>query len=176
MSQENVEIVRRGYERWEELGRFDFEFFDPEIEWRGPREFPDLAEPHFGHEGVARYFAKVSEAFDDYRMSPEEFIDAGGDQVLVFSAREGAARAAGPRSRPTPLPTSGRSATARLSACRVTGSARTPSKAPGCRSRRCRRRTWSLFTACLRLSTDRTLMRPSLLWTPTSGSSRASWK
>jgi ketosteroid isomerase-like protein len=62
---------------------------DPEIEWRGPREFPDLAEPHFGHEGVARYIAKINEAFDDYRMAPEEYIDAGGDQVLVFS-REGA--------------------------------------------------------------------------------------
>jgi ketosteroid isomerase-like protein len=61
---------------------------DPEIEWRGPREFPDRADPHFGHEGVRRYIEKVNEAFEDYRMVPEEFIDAGGDQVLVFS-REG---------------------------------------------------------------------------------------
>jgi ketosteroid isomerase-like protein len=95
MSQENVEIVRRGYERWTELGKPDYDFMDPEIEWRGPREFPDLAEPHFGHEGVARYIAKVNEAFDDYRMAPEEFIDAGRDQVLVFSREGGRGKGSG---------------------------------------------------------------------------------
>jgi ketosteroid isomerase-like protein len=89
MSQENVEIVRRAYESQAE-GRLDdwFEFLDRDIEWRGPREFPDLVEPHFGHEGVARYIAKVNEAIDVYRMAPEQFIDASSDQVLVFS-REG---------------------------------------------------------------------------------------
>jgi ketosteroid isomerase-like protein len=48
MSQQNVEIVRRGYEAFAEHGVPDLEFLDPEVEWRGPREFPDLAEPHFG--------------------------------------------------------------------------------------------------------------------------------
>jgi ketosteroid isomerase-like protein len=96
MSQENVEIVRRAYEALTG-GRLDdwFEFLDPEIEWRGPREFPDLAEPHFGHEGVARYGAKLNEALDDYRMTPEEFIDAGEDQVLVFSREGGRGRGSG---------------------------------------------------------------------------------
>jgi ketosteroid isomerase-like protein len=89
MSQENVGIVRRGYEAFAEDGVFHLGFLDPEIEWRGPRQFADLAEPHYGHEGVRRYFEKVLEAFEDYRMVPEEFIDAGPDQVLVFS-REGA--------------------------------------------------------------------------------------
>jgi ketosteroid isomerase-like protein len=95
MSQENLEIVRRGYGAFTEHGVPGFEFLDPEIEWRGPREFPDLAEPHFGHEGVARYIAKVNEAFDDYRMVPEEFIDAGGDQVLVFSREGGRGKSSG---------------------------------------------------------------------------------
>jgi ketosteroid isomerase-like protein len=87
MSRENVELVRRGYEAFAS-GRLDFEFLDPEIEWHGPREFPDLAEPHYGHEGVTRYIAKLNEVFDDYVMVAEEFIDLAGDQVLVF-AREG---------------------------------------------------------------------------------------
>ena len=95
MSQENVEAVRRGYAAWQKSGSPDFEFLDPEIEWRGPREFPDLAEPHFGHEGVARYLATVNEAFDDYRMFPEELIDAGGDQVLVFSREGGRGKGSG---------------------------------------------------------------------------------
>jgi len=95
MSQENLEIVRRGYESFATNGIPNFDFLDPEIEWRGPREFPDLAQPHFGHEGVARYVAKVNEAFDDYKMVPEEFIDAGGDQVLVFSREGGRGKGSG---------------------------------------------------------------------------------
>ena len=95
MSEENVEIVRLAYERWGELATPDYAFLDPEIEWRGPREFPDLAEPHFGHEGVRRYLEKVNEAFEEYRMVPEEFIDAGGDQVLVFSREGGRGRGSG---------------------------------------------------------------------------------
>ena len=87
MSEENVEIIRRGYEAFAD-GRIDFRFLDTEIEWIGPREFPDLAEPRHGHEGVRQYMAKLSEVFDDYRMVAEEFIDLGNDQVLVF-AREG---------------------------------------------------------------------------------------
>jgi ketosteroid isomerase-like protein len=87
MSRENVEIIRRGYEAFAK-GRIAFELLDPEIEWRGPREFPDLAETRYGHKGMRRYIAQLNEVFNDYRMVAEEFIDLGGDQVLVF-AREG---------------------------------------------------------------------------------------
>jgi ketosteroid isomerase-like protein len=101
MSRENVELVRRHYEEIQQYLRnpsdFDrsLEFLDPEIEWRGPREFPDLAEPHYGHEGVRRYVETLLEAIQDYRMVPEEFIDAGGDQVLVFSREGGRGRGSG---------------------------------------------------------------------------------
>ena len=87
MSRENVEIVRRGYDAIA-AGRLEFDTIHPEIEWRGPAEFPDLAEPRYGHEGVKQYLAKLGEIFDGYRMVAEEFIDVSADQVLVFS-REG---------------------------------------------------------------------------------------
>ena len=106
MSQENVEIVRVGYEALTrgfesgafERGEFDAEdlaWLDPEIDWRGPREFPDLAQSRFGHDGVREYFAVLSDALEEYRMHPEEFIDAGGDQVLVFSREGGRGRGSG---------------------------------------------------------------------------------
>jgi ketosteroid isomerase-like protein len=96
MAQENVDRVRRGYEAFARYLREPsenhlpglFEFLDPEIEWRGPREFPDLAETRFGYDGVRSYLETLFEAIEDYRMEPEEFIDAGDDRVLVFS-REG---------------------------------------------------------------------------------------
>ena len=90
MSQANVDLIRRGYEAWAE-GRVPFDSLDPEIEWNGPREFPDLAGPYHGHDGVRRYVEQLYEVFENYHMSPEEFIDAGGDKVLVFS-REGRTR------------------------------------------------------------------------------------
>jgi hypothetical protein len=36
---------------------------------------------YFGHEGVREYITILLEALDDYRMAPEEFIDAGDDRV-----------------------------------------------------------------------------------------------
>ena len=96
----NVEILRRLYAettldpltvRPELLE----EFIDPEIEWTGPREFPDLAESHYGYAGIATYVTKIAEAFDDYRMAPERFIDAGDDRVLVFSREGGRGKGSG---------------------------------------------------------------------------------
>lgn len=105
MSLENLETVWRHYAGLVEgfcLGRFErgdfdalFEWLDPEIEWRGPREFPDLAEPRFGHEGVREYISILLEALEDYRVAPEEFIDAGEDRVLVFSREGGRGRGSG---------------------------------------------------------------------------------
>jgi ketosteroid isomerase-like protein len=106
VSQENVEIVCRIYasitrsvpggvalmsepvEHWKSL-------IDPGIEWCGPREFADLAEPAYGFDGIVAYAAKVAEALDDYRMTPEQFIDAGDDQVLVFSREGGRGKGSG---------------------------------------------------------------------------------
>jgi ketosteroid isomerase-like protein len=106
VSQENVEIMRRIYEAFDvsQPGSVEFNVFpdtrvkeliDPEIEWRGPREFPDLAEPVYGLQGMMSYRAKIAEAIEDYRMVPEEFIDAGDDQVLVFSREGGRGRGSG---------------------------------------------------------------------------------
>jgi ketosteroid isomerase-like protein len=89
MSQENVEIVREHYEAF---NRGDLDAYlaalDPEFEWQGPREIPDLAGTHHGPEGVRWYLSKLTEVFNDYRMVAEEFIDLDGERVLVF-AREG---------------------------------------------------------------------------------------
>jgi ketosteroid isomerase-like protein len=38
---------------------------------------------------------KLNEAFDDYHMDSEEFIDAGEDRVLVFSREGGRGKGSG---------------------------------------------------------------------------------
>ena len=87
MSRENIEIMRGLYDAWT-AGDLDagLAMVDPEIEWRGPREFPDLAEPRYGPAGIRDYLRAISETLDDYQMAPEKFIDPGDDRVLVLFA------------------------------------------------------------------------------------------
>ena len=83
MSQENVEIARRGYEAF---ARRDldavFELFDPEIEAHDPPEMPDAA-IHRGHDAVRRDWEQTYELFEDFTIEVEETLD-GGDDVVVF--------------------------------------------------------------------------------------------
>jgi ketosteroid isomerase-like protein len=82
MSQENVEVVRRGFEAYE---RGDIPAmladFDPDaITYRATE--PDAAIYH-GPEGFLQSFVDWIEDFDDFTMSVDEFIDANASQVIV---------------------------------------------------------------------------------------------
>jgi ketosteroid isomerase-like protein len=88
MSQENVEIVRRIYEKWEDLvladpndKSFD-DFFDPAIEVDNSNAVFDGA-VYRGRGGLREYLALLREAWTSIRLEPEEFIRAGEDQVVV---------------------------------------------------------------------------------------------
>jgi uncharacterized protein len=83
MSQENVELVRGGYEAY---ARGDVDGvlggLDPEIEVRPPPEFPGEDSYH-GHAGFLAYWARWLDSWEEYRLIPE-FIDAGGRVVVVY--------------------------------------------------------------------------------------------
>jgi ketosteroid isomerase-like protein len=82
MSQENVAVVRRAYEAVErEGGEGLFAFLDPQAEWEVRSDLPD-SDTYRGHEGMRRLFATFDEVLDKSWYSPQEFIDAG-DQVVV---------------------------------------------------------------------------------------------
>jgi ketosteroid isomerase-like protein len=82
MSQENVEVVRRGYEHLRRTGELLWELIDQEISVHDPPIGPDSRVWH-GHDGLRAAFANVEESFDDYSFEAEEFHDAG-DEVVVF--------------------------------------------------------------------------------------------
>ena len=65
MSQENVEVVRRGVEALNarDLDRHYVESFDPEVEWRTSAEDPDAA-THRGLQAYKRYLEQWLESFD----------------------------------------------------------------------------------------------------------------
>jgi ketosteroid isomerase-like protein len=89
MSQENVAIVRHGYEA---LNSGDVEaalaLFDPDVEVHLAQDAGNVIgldfEPVYrGVEGFLRFLGRLSEAFGEFRWEPEEYFDAG-DDVVVF--------------------------------------------------------------------------------------------
>jgi uncharacterized protein len=98
MSRENVEIVRRGYELFAagDLQGVAALFADE-------AELADLgglgvtgtaAGIQYGPEGFLRSTGEALEAFEDYRIDAEEFIDAG-EAVIVPVRISGRGRASG---------------------------------------------------------------------------------
>jgi hypothetical protein len=82
--QQNLEIVRRGYELF---GKGDvaglLALFDPDIEWTtpGPADLP-TAGTRRGAQAVGAFFQTLASTYDFTRFDPQEFI-AQGDRVLV---------------------------------------------------------------------------------------------
>jgi ketosteroid isomerase-like protein len=83
MSQENVEVVRRMWEAF--LGSDPLQglsFCDPDIEWDGTN-LPDGTVAR-GHEAILEHALRWAEMWEDWRMEPQQFIDAGGDKVVLI--------------------------------------------------------------------------------------------
>jgi ketosteroid isomerase-like protein len=82
MSEENVELARRGYEAFE---RGDLsaalEIFDPEMVTSVAPPIP-VAGTYRGPEGFLQVMLDWAEAFDELVQTGEEFIDAG-EKVVV---------------------------------------------------------------------------------------------
>ncbi len=96
MSQENVEVVRRGYEAF---ARGDIEgvleIMDPDVEW-APAIAPLLGvEPVRGRDELRHFFTRdLTEGFDDFEATALSIEDLG-DAVLVHTRFFGRGRASG---------------------------------------------------------------------------------
>jgi ketosteroid isomerase-like protein len=76
VSQQNVDKARGFIAAY---NRRDFEAaiesFDPEIEWVLPAEMN--SDSGRGPDEVIRFFRSLDETFDELRLEPQEFVDAG---------------------------------------------------------------------------------------------------
>jgi len=81
MSQENVEIVRRGYEHYNRTGEPDYSVFDAEVVYDVSRRTFDPAVYH-GHDGVREFVGLIREQWATMRLEPQDFVDVG-DKVVV---------------------------------------------------------------------------------------------
>ena len=81
MSQENVEIVRRGFAALAEQGvEGVIPYFTEDAVVYSIPEWPDDPE-YYGHDGVRRLFRQWAENFDEFRLELRELHD-GGDGVV----------------------------------------------------------------------------------------------
>jgi ketosteroid isomerase-like protein len=94
MSQENVEIVRRGLEAFRD-GDVEGALALGHPEMVSARVDPDGAVFH-GHEGLLRLMADWTEGFDEWSYRAEEYVDAGG-QVVVHIKQWGTGAGSGAR-------------------------------------------------------------------------------
>ena len=97
MSQQNVDLVRDGYARWQ-TGDYDLllDFFlanaAPDIELYS-RLGDFMGAPYRGHDGLRAWLAEIQENFSHFAPWLDEARDAGDDRVVAvggirFRARE----------------------------------------------------------------------------------------
>jgi ketosteroid isomerase-like protein len=96
VSQENVEILRRGAEVFGagDLDTYVSEFVASEVEWRTSEEDPDAA-IHRGREAFRRYVEQWMESFEGLQVDAEEYIDVGDDRVFTWTRWTGRGRTSG---------------------------------------------------------------------------------
>ena len=138
MSQENVEVVRAAFGAWN-AGDMDAlrEMHDPRVIAR-PQGWPEPG-PFVGRDAVVRWYAQLRATWDADAVEPiSDFLDAG-ERVVVRVIWHGAGFGPEANLEFTVVYTVRER---RLFYIEFFGITRTPSKPPGCRSRRCRRRTW----------------------------------
>jgi ketosteroid isomerase-like protein len=83
VSEENIEIVRRGFEALRRDGVDGFlEFIHGNFITETPADMALEPDTYVGREGIRRWFESFYDAVDEIRFEPEQF-DAVGDKVLV---------------------------------------------------------------------------------------------
>ena len=95
MSEQNAEIVRRGYEALNRGGvECVLDSFDPQVELVPiPGWLPD-AEPFHGHDGVRAWFQKIGDTVENLRWEPQDGVEMG-DRVVIAVKITGRGKSSG---------------------------------------------------------------------------------
>jgi len=83
MSQEDEQLLRRGYERLDASDSEGFlRFCSPDFEMHDPPSLPG-ASVHVGRDGARVWWARMCEIFGELRFHPDEILDAGAGRFVV---------------------------------------------------------------------------------------------
>jgi ketosteroid isomerase-like protein len=95
MSQENVEIAKRGIDAFDRQDLDDFAaLITADYEWVGAFLGSVEGGGYRGREGIERYFREAEETWGDFSVRGDEFRDLG-DRVLVLGRLKGRGRSSG---------------------------------------------------------------------------------
>lgn len=84
MSEGNVELMRRGYERWLSGDPGFADVWDPEIAWDiSAHPLPDVPNEGRGRDDLIAHLATYMSGWTDYRGEIAEIAEVGGDHVLA---------------------------------------------------------------------------------------------
>ena len=94
MSQENVEIVRTGYETWRRTREFAFDLLDADVEWifHGT---PAGDASYQGGDGVRRWFAEQDDVWSDQWWEVEDLRESPDGRVLALVVAHAVGRDSG---------------------------------------------------------------------------------
>lgn len=93
--QDNVALMHESFATLAREGVPPLEWLDPELELINFESFPISRHLH-GWEGVAEWFAEMSEPFDDFRFELLDIVGADGDQVVATHRASGTSLTGGP--------------------------------------------------------------------------------
>ena len=96
MSQENVELVRSLYEGGGDRGRL-LALAHPDIVVDA-LDACSIPTTHVGTDGLRRMFAEADDVWEEFRVEPLEFVDAG-DRVVVVVSVVGKGKGSGAQAR-----------------------------------------------------------------------------
>jgi ketosteroid isomerase-like protein len=84
VASDNVEIVERGMEAFNERGIDGIlPLLHPDFEATTPPELASEPDTYRGPDGIRRWFDSFEEVMDEIRWDPSRFSDAGDGRVLV---------------------------------------------------------------------------------------------
>jgi ketosteroid isomerase-like protein len=90
VSQQNVEIVRRGYEHRQATGDFLEEIIATDFVWDMSKFSGWPEQPIYeGIQEARRFIREWTSAFDDWEIEVEALYDAGGDKVVGVLRQRG---------------------------------------------------------------------------------------
>ena len=84
MSQENVEVIRAGYEHFAVTGRVQAV---PELVWDVSKLGWPEQQIYSGPEGADQFMADWADTWDGWELEVEEYVDAGERVVVIVNQR-----------------------------------------------------------------------------------------
>ena len=88
MSRENLEIVQRGFDAFNETGvEGILPFIDPEFEATTPPNLASEPDTYRGHDGIRRWFDSFDEVMEEIRWDAHGYQQVGDQVVVEFTLR-----------------------------------------------------------------------------------------